>query len=523
MRKSPLTPLLRRGESVQRAERSVFVAALLLTTLTTAAYAIPATPVMTVYQFDGPTSVPVYDAERVARGGRGAPVATLAQGSAIIPCLVVRDGRPLTDGDGTPYVGFEVVVDASRATAADTARFRAVAAERQGLRVADHRCPPGARQVIDARVLVARDTAPRFEPPAPDAPARDTGGSSTRDHIVRAFHASPQCAWANRNLLGRREALLRAWSDFSAAQAGRWPNAALREARQLDLAMRTAIYEGHLDRGCNPYGACERNAIVLSIRNRARERCLRGQGCRSDGDVEGVATTVSQYNIWDEYLTQTTGLTACFLRPDLAADPRTARVQAMYAQNVGDAERILFGGEQDLQAVFPGTALADLRAVRHYYHPPAMGKCFAPSQRLEYITAAVAQRGNQFALLVNTRIRVDAREGDGYRFRLARVSDDAGRDVIAFDDAFPGFVIDGRKVSLDAPKRCTPHGVSRRCEFAADARRRRTPPWLDDGVPVTLTCRVAARGADCRAAPQLETVRLGGRCDVEMQTIGGVP
>lgn len=495
---------------------------LLLTTFATAARAIPATPLMTVYQFDGPTSVPVFDAARFSRDGRGAPVGTLAQGSAIIPCLVLRDGRPLTDGDGTPYVGFEIVVDASRATADDAARFRAVAAERQALDVTDHRCPPDTRLLINARLLVARDAPPRFEPPAPDAPPAH-GGVSTRDKIVRAFHASPQCAAANRGLLGRRAALLRAWSEFSAAQAGRWPNTALREARQLDIAMRTALYEGHLDRGCNPYGACERNAIVLSIRNRARERCLRGQGCRSDGDVEGVATTVSQYNIWDEYLTQTTGLTACFLRPDLAADPRTARVQAMYAQNVGDAERILFGDERDLQAVFPGTALADLRMVRHYYHPPAMGKCFTPAQRLEYITAAVARRGDRYALLINTRIRVDAREGDGYRFRLARVRDDAGRDVVTFDDAFPGYVIDGRKVSLEAPKRCTPHGVSRRCEFSADARRRRTPPWLEDGVPVTLTCRVAARGADCRAEPQLETVRLGGRCDVEMQTVGGVP
>ncbi|MDX2165912.1 MAG: hypothetical protein SF182_02570 [Deltaproteobacteria bacterium] len=485
--------------------------------------AIPATPLMTVYQFDGPTSVPLYDAGRVGSDGRGAPIGTLAQGSAVIPCVVVRDGRPLTDRDGTPYVGFELVFDASRATPQDADRYRAIVAERRTLRVADHRCPPQTRQVIDARVLVARDAAPRFEAPASDSVTRDAGGSSARDRIVRAFHASPQCAGANRGLLGRRDALLRAWTDFTAAQAGHWPNDTLRQARQLDLAMRTALYEGHLERGCNAYGACERNAIALSIRNRARERCLRGQGCRSDGDIEGVATTVSQYNIWDEYLTQTTGLTACFLRPDLAADPRTARVQAMYAQNVGDVERILFGDADDLRAVFPGTPLDDLRGLRHYYHPPAMGKCFAPAERVEYITAAVARRGEQVALLVNTRIRVDDRDGDGFRFRLARVSDDAGRDAISYDDAFPGFVVDGRKVSLEAPKRCTPHGVSRRCQFAADARLRRTPPWIEDGVPVTLTCRVPARGADCRAAPEPQTVRVGGRCDVEMQPVAGVP
>ncbi|MFN8642775.1 MAG: hypothetical protein U0802_14405 [Candidatus Binatia bacterium] len=79
--------------------------------------------------------------------------------------------------------------------------------------------------------------------------------------------------------------------------------------------MRTALYEGHIGRGCSAYGACERNVIALSIRNRAVERCLAGQGCRQAGDFEGVSSAVAQYNIWDEYLTQTTGPASCTTAP----------------------------------------------------------------------------------------------------------------------------------------------------------------------------------------------------------------
>ena len=124
---------------------------------------------------------------------------------------------------------------------------------------------------------------------------------------------------------------------------GVWPRQDLARARHLDFTMRTALFEGHLGRGCNAYGACERNIVALSIRNRALERCFDREGCEAPGDFVGVASTVSQYNIWDEYLTQISGLTACYLRDDLATQPYYAKLQAMYAQNVGDVQRILFG------------------------------------------------------------------------------------------------------------------------------------------------------------------------------------
>jgi hypothetical protein len=36
-----------------------------------------------------------------------------------------------------------------------------------------------------------------------------------------------------------------------------------------------------------------------------------------------------------------------------------------------------FGGDQDLMAVFLNNSLSDLKKLKHYYHVPAMGKCFA--------------------------------------------------------------------------------------------------------------------------------------------------
>lgn len=499
------------------------LAAILLAAAPPAA-AIPATPVMTVYQFDGPLALPYYDVDRFGRGGAASPAGTLAQGTSVIPCLVVRDGRPLTDADGTPYVGFEVVVDARDATPASRARFEAISRQRGETSVEDHHCPPGTAHVVDVRTLYALGKPPSFDPPrsGTDGPSRSAAPGSL-DEIVRAFHASRHCEEANLRLIGRRDALRRAWDAFRAENAGDWRPESLAQARQLDFVMRTALYEGHLARGCSAYGACERNAIALSIRNRALERCQRGQGCGARGDFEGVASTVSQYNIWDELLTQTTGLTSCFLRPDLAGHASYARLQAMYEQNASDVERILFADSGELEAVFPGSSPAELARLRHYYHPPAMGKCFPGHARLEYMSGAVARRGDAFALIANTRIHVGERRGDGYLFQIASVEEEPERDVITLADRYPGFVVDARKVELEPVSRCTPYGVPAGCRFETVGRHRRTPSWLASGDPLRIQCRSRSRGADCRGEPVSETARVGGTCDTWMQPVADVP
>lgn len=479
---------------------------------------------MTVYQFNGPLTVPVYDVDRFLRDGTSSPAGSLTQGTSVIPCLVIRGGKPVTDASGTPFVGFETVINANGATAASAIAFDQAMARRKSTLVTDHHCPEGTNRVVDVRKLAALGKAPRFDPPMPEemvtAPAP---GRSAVDDIVRAFHISRYCLGANRRFVGRRETLQRGWTGFATEHASRWSAESLARARHLDFVMRTALWEGHLDRGCNAYGACERNVIALSIRNRGVERCLSGQGCRFPGDFEGVASTVSQYNIWDEFLTQTSGLTSCFLRPDLVVQDPYARWQAMYEQSVGDVERILFGNDGDLTAIFPGVATAELKRLRHYFHPPAMGKCFPDHPRLEYMSGAVARRGDRFALIAHTRIEVGERHGDGYHFRSADIETEEDRDVVVTSDRFPGFTVDARKVSLAAASSCTPYGTSRACRFESVGRYRKIPSWLAAGQPLQLTCSVRDAGEDCKSEPKPTAAAVGGTCDKRMQPVAGVP
>ena len=494
---------------------------------------IPATPVMTLYQFNGKLEIPYYEVEAFRRSGPASPAGFLTQGTSLIPCLVMRDGRPLTDRNGTPYVGFQIVVNSRTATPASTERFKAAWRQRQSLTVTNHHCGAGVRHVISIRKLYALNKAPFFDPPRPagtHAALRASGGEL--DRIVRTFHQSPQCEAANRHLIGRRASLQNAWDSFIRTHRNRWSEQSLRQAKHLDYTMRTAIFEGHLDRGCNAYGACERNIIALSIRNRGRESCSRHQGCRFPGDFQGVASRVSQYNIWDEYLTQVSGLTSCFLRADLGGNQATVgdghnvryyhKLQGMYAQNLDSMQRILFGDDQDLRAVFPNVAVGELKSLRHYYHAPAMGKCFPHHDRVEYITGAVVSRGQDFALIANTRIRVDQPTRGGYFFRDFVFQEDEDRDVVQIVDRYPGFVIDGRKVSLRAASHCAPYGIPRGCRFGTVGRYRKTPSWLHSGQPLALTCRVHDQGKQCQGGGGTRTVTVGDRCDTQMRPVAGV-
>jgi hypothetical protein len=494
--------------------------ALMLLLPTLALAAIPATPVMTLYKFNGPLEVPYYT---IGSNGPGARAGSLTQGTSVIPCLVVRNGRALTDAKGTPYVGFEIVVDSRKASSrADTRRFERTFDAREALRVQNHHCGPGVKHVLNVRELYVLAKPPFFDPAGKgDAKAAERAGQSTLDGILRSFHNSQQCAGVNRSLLGRRARLASAWDGFISRNTGRWDKTSLARAKHLDYTMRTALFEGHLDRGCSAYGACERNIAALSIRNRAKGQCLKRQGCRFPGDFQGAASDPLQYNIWDAYLTQISGLTACYLRTDLAnTDDFYRRIQAMHAQNVGDVERILYGSDADLAAVFPGTS--DLTELRHYYHPPAMGKCFPQRERIEYMSGAVAEKGADHALIANQRIQVGERVGSGYRFKEFRFDQGPRTDEIRIEDNYPGFVVDGRKVRLGGSGNCTAYGVSRGCKFSNVGRWRKTPSWLTAGRPLALTCSIKDRGESCRGGGRTQRVTVGGACDIEMMPVSRV-
>ncbi len=485
---------------------------------------IPATPVMTLYKFNGDLEIPYYTVEGFQKRGASAPAGFLTQGSSVIPCLVIRSGRPLTNRTGTPYVGFQVVVDSRTATPASTERFKRVVAERKTMTVPNHHCDNSVRYVINVRKMYNLEKAPFFNPPAStrrmEAAGR-RGAHGELDAIVRAFHDSPWCETVNRTLLNRRSALSAAWEQFINSNQHRWPKATLARAKHLDYAMRTAIYEAHLDRGCNAYGTCERNIIALSIRNRAKESCSKYQGCQFPGDFQGVSSKVSQYNIWDEFLTQISGITSCFLRPTTRSSSY-GKLRALYENNVDDVQRILFGTDRDLFELFPDTPMRDLKALRHYYHAPAMGKCFPNHPRVEYMSGAVASNGSDFALIANTRIQVDKKIRGGYLFREFLVQEEPERDVVSVVDNYPGFVVDAKKVRLKGASRCPAYGIPRGCRFNRIGRYRRTPPWLKAGKALGIQCRVRDRGEQCLSPAVPETVIVGGACDTQMRPVSGV-
>lgn len=496
----------------------VFTAVLSVTQACVAA--VPAAPVMSLYRFNGDLDTPYYTVESFEKSGTKKAAGYLAQGSRVIPCVVVRNGKALTDKNGTPYVGFEVVMDAKKANASSAGKLLNKVAEREGKMVANHHCGSGNRFVINAKRLINRQKPPFFDPAGKGK--KNPGGINTIDNIVRAFHNSSQCKTANKKLTGRRAALSNAWSGFIAKNQGKWTKSELNKAKHLDYAMRTAIYEGHIGRGCSAYGACERNIILLSIRNRAYGQCLSRQGCNYEGDIQGASSSVSQYNIWDEYLTQTSGLTACFLRTDLADQEPYSKLQAMYSQTVPDASKILFGASGDLDEIFQGVSDNNIRSLRHYYHPPAMGACYPQHDRVEYISAAVAKKGNDHILIANKRIKVDGKSNGDYKFRDFIVSLGEGVDRVNISDTYKGFSIDGRKVSLKKSTRCTPYGVSKGCKFNNIGRYRKTPFWLNSGKTAAFTCNILASGDSCSAPQSQQSVTVGGACDIEMMPVSGV-
>jgi len=495
---------------------------------------IPATPLMTLYKFNGAIDIPYYTVESFQRSGPSSPAGTLSQGSSLIPCLVIRKGHPLTDSDGTPFVGFKVVVNARRATPASTDVFKRAFASRRSMVVSNHHCSSDVRFVLDVRNLYTLDKPPFFDPPLGGKGRSRVEGNSRLDQIVHTFHNSSLCEGADRSLVERRQALDRAWQRFIKGNPGHWSRTALDRARDLDYTMRTAMFEGHLGRGCNAYGTCERDIVALSIRNRALESCLSHQGCRSPGDFQGVASKVSQYNIWDEYLTQISGLTACFLRDDLGSarftstgrdSPRAGyydKLRRIYQQNTADVQRILFGTDRDLVEIFPGVPLGKLKAVRHYYHAPAMGKCFPKDDRVEYISGAVAHKGGNFALIANQRIEVGRKVDGGYLFKGFVVRQEPDRDVKSVRDSYPRFVIDGRKIRLRRPTNCAPYGMPPGCRFSHIGRYRKTPSWLDAGHPLAIHCRVRDRGKRCEGKARETRVTVGDTCDTQMRPVAGV-
>ncbi len=138
-------------------------------------------------------------------------------------------------------------------------------------------------------------------------------------------------------------------------------------------------------------------------------------------------------------------------------------------------------------------------------------QCSSCEERLsvEYMSGAVARRGNNFALRADIRIRVDQKKEGGYYFRSFRVREDPAKDVVTVVDNYPGFVVDGRRVPLKAPSRCAPYGIPSGCMFNEIGRYRKTPSSINVGKPLELRCRIADQGGNLPGRKSVENSQSG--------------
>jgi hypothetical protein len=139
------------------------------------------------------------------------------------------------------------------------------------------------------------------------------------------------------------------------------------------------------------------------------------------------------------------------------------------------------------------------------------------------MTGAIARKGTDFALIANTRIQIGEKTGGGYHFSDFVYEEAPEGDRVEVIDNYPGFVVDGRKVSLRRASGCLPYGVPRGCGFSKVGRYRKTPFWLTSGKPLEVQCRVQDRGEACARTASTRTASVGGACDTEMRPVTRVP
>jgi hypothetical protein len=139
------------------------------------------------------------------------------------------------------------------------------------------------------------------------------------------------------------------------------------------------------------------------------------------------------------------------------------------------------------------------------------------------MSGAIAKKGQDYALIANTRIQVGQKTDGGYFFKDFVLEQKPDKDVVDIVDNYPGFVVDERKVSLRQAKGCLPYGVPRGCPFKSIERYRKAPPWLSSGKTLEISCKVKDTGSSCRGKDVAKLEKVGGVCDTQMRPVAGVP
>lgn len=414
------------------------------------------------------------------------------------------------------------------------------------------------------------------------------GGVNSAPLLLQEFHNSMDCLEAEIQFGGRKAAFLKSWEKFNKIRlakrrAGEDPQSlkkALDRAMEIDVLTRTAMYEADSRRGCSSAGLCEKNIILLSLRNRAREQGY----CRNNSSQypPGVCVAIpeDQYNIWSEIYADRTYMTSCFLRRDrqVGVPPQEEaewvdsdqKLQyrgqiEVFKVTAALATKIIASNDQGIDEQF---RLQDFEgqqssysanALFNYYHPPAMPACYSNLDKVYQVPEAFVECPDSMGSPVYIPIRgekilleTDNLEGQ-LSFNLmkpvdARQVQDSSPEIVPDRETFKGCTIDARRIPprlpVDPAKPCNAFGLP---QFLADAillgrngipgapdqcesppkitYYRRVPRWrfAAQKTPQVICAAVEERGVQCQNKPVSASAKMGGVCETRMlPVVGGI-
>lgn len=510
--------------------------------------------------------------------------------SALLPCVVLKNGSPLTGPKGEVLLGYNLVYSEPEMNGDIKPNYSALVEPLQNLHqerntqlqkleevqkkypkdqiVPNMNCTEKIDGIIDLAKLFPESRGVTYTPP-PVVAAISQFSDEVKDifaksecctpektdisieTLVKEFHNSPYCTHIETVRGKRKKQLLENWNVFIKEKSKTRPELepSLKKAMEVDIAARTALYESNPEEGCSASGICEKDVILLSIRNRSVDsRCKRKggfklYGCDYVGDIVGVATPKDQYNIWDESIADTTYITSCFLRNDVhpkskapALWPEDIKNQKesyqrqvlVFEQTARRAEKILFS--KDINDHFAGSDAVNASKIQHYYHPGAMSTCFNAFNDLQYIGDGYAEyKGAYFPVRKEYAKVTDAGNGMYSFQRLKRDSRntiDPIDDVYTFNDDYKSAKIPKDRFSQVKPNpKCKPYGVSEDCNIK-DAKYYRTiPGWLKTGFIPDIKCKeIPASGTKCQNKTQIEkNIVVSGKCNRSFSPVAGVP
>jgi len=376
--------------------------------------------------------------------------------------------------------------------------------------------------------------------------------------MVRLFHETT-CN-NERTTKSIKEDLIKKWEQFiiNVKAKDLAAGAIADEAMRVDMASRTVLYESHPEWMEESIGQCEWDIIALSLRNRAAacrpKKFKNHYGCKTKGDILGVATSSANYNIWRDQDANETNIGSCFLRPDLKDgeyinipdDEKEffrKRVNA-YEKVVERTHEIFSLPEQELLDKFDVLSFKGnstpttnekrrgVLGLKHYFHPQAMGQCYPDhneDKRWKNVTykhtrsiyAAYVEhryvddsgeKQTNYSLIRRRRIIPQIKSGNYWTFLAAEVFEDRDRTQqmtyewntnIYGDGVLPNWIVpESSKVTYACTYQGTPSQCAQAESYPNHMYRRMKYKWYDPqygGKSIAIQCKIpeTCTGSEC--------------------------